>query len=77
MKDKAQKYIVTVIACATLGLAPFTPEPHIVGKLRWILGGANGMTLIDWWDAFQHGAPWLALIYFAATDLFKSKGEMK
>jgi hypothetical protein len=25
------------MACVTLGLAPFFPEPHIWGKLKWIL----------------------------------------
>lgn len=54
------KYII--IACLTLGLAPFTPEPHIVGKLRWVFGGANGMQLQDWFDLIFHGLPWLLLI---------------
>lgn len=31
-----------IMACLTLGLAPFVPEPHIWGKVRWILGGAKG-----------------------------------
>ena len=46
----------------TLGLAPFVPEPHIWGKLRWILGGAEGMQLMDWLDFVMHGTPWLLLI---------------
>jgi hypothetical protein len=50
-----------LVLCLTLGLAPFTPEPHIVGKLRWIAGGAKGMAAIDWFDALLHGAPWLFL----------------
>lgn len=45
----------------TLGLAPFVPEPHIVGKLRWVLGGAEGMASADWFDLVMHGAPWLWL----------------
>ncbi|KAA0231142.1 hypothetical protein EDS67_03580 [candidate division KSB1 bacterium] len=66
-----KKYALIVLACVTLGLAPFVPEPHIVGKLRWILGGGRGMELIDWWDTLQHGAPWLILLYFVTTDLIK------
>ena len=54
--------IVALIASLSLGLAPFYPEPHIVGKLRWVLGGAEGMALMDWGDLAMHGAPWLALI---------------
>lgn len=51
-----------LVACLTLGLAPFTPEPHIWGKLRWLWGGANGMQLMDWFDLFFHGLPWLLLL---------------
>lgn len=51
-----------LIASLSLGLAPFLPEPHIVGKLRWVAGGAVGMKLIDWLDLFLHGAPWVWLV---------------
>lgn len=47
----------------TLGLAPFFPEPHIWGKLKWIAGGANGMQFMDWFDALLHGAPWVYLVW--------------
>lgn len=46
----------------TLGLAPFVPEPHIWGKLKWIAGGANGMEVMDWFDAAMHGLPWFFLL---------------
>lgn len=48
----------------TLGLLPFFPEPHIVGKLRWIAGGAKGMQPMDWFDTFVHGMPWLLLLFY-------------
>lgn len=54
-------YIWLLIAL-TLGLAPFTPEPHIWGKLRWILGGAKGMKPMDWFDTVLHGFPWAMLL---------------
>lgn len=47
----------------TLGLAPFTPEPHVLGKLRWVAGGADGMGLMDWFDLGMHGGPWLWLAF--------------
>ena len=47
----------------TLGLAPFYPEPHILGKIRWVAGGAVGMQAMDWFDLVLHGAPWVGLIY--------------
>lgn len=55
-----------LLACLTLGLAPFYPEPHILGKIRWIAGGAKGMGAMDWLDTLMHGIPWLLLLnYFA------------
>jgi hypothetical protein len=51
-----------LIACLTLGLAPFVPEPHIWGKLRWVAGGAVGMKPMDWFDLVYHGLPFVLLI---------------
>lgn len=50
-----------VLASATLGLAPFTPEPHLVEKLRWLATG-QPFAAIDVFDLLMHGAPfmWLA-----------------
>lgn len=51
-----------ILLCLTLGLAPFFPEPHIIGKLKWVIGGANGMVLMDWFDVLLHGFPFILLI---------------
>ena len=51
-----------LIASLTLGLAPFLPEPHLLGKLRWVAGGAKGMQLMDYFDLVMHGFPWLLLV---------------
>lgn len=51
-----------LIACLTLGLAPFVPEPHLWGKLRWAAGGATGMKPLDWFDLAFHGFPFVLLI---------------
>lgn len=51
-----------ILLCLTLGLAPFFPEPHLWGKLKWIAGGANGMQPTDWFDVVLHGFPWVLLI---------------
>ncbi len=56
-----------LVGSLTLGLAPFYPEPHIVGKLRWVLGGAVGMQPLDWFDFVLHGAPWVYFIYSLIT----------
>jgi hypothetical protein len=57
------KIMIGIIMSLTLGLAPFTPEPHIIGKIQWLMGGANGMELKDYFDLALHGTPWLFLIY--------------
>ena len=57
-----QRLLPPALASLTLGLAPFTPEPHVVGKLSWVFGGATGMGLMDWGDLVLHGAPWVWLI---------------
>ena len=51
-----------LMASLLLGLAPFAPEPHIWGKLKWIIGGAEGMKMMDWFDFLMHGTPWFLLI---------------
>lgn len=51
-----------LLACLSLGLAPFYPEPHLLGKLRWVAGGAVGMQAMDWFDLIWHGLPWLLLL---------------
>jgi len=62
------RYLYPLIICLTLGLAPFAPEPHLFGKLRWVAGGAHGMSPVDWFDLVMHGAPWLYLIGLVAYD---------
>ena len=63
-----------IIACLTLGLAPFFPEPHIFGKVQWVMGGAVGMGPIDWFDFVWHGLPWVLLLRLGVlTILGKSK----
>ena len=51
-----------ILMCLTLGLAPFFPEPHVWGKVKWIAGGAVGMQLMDWLDFLFHGFPWILLV---------------
>ena len=52
---------VLVILCLTLGLAPFTPEPHIWEKLKML--GAGSLTKpIDIFDLALHGVPFILLL---------------
>jgi hypothetical protein len=56
-----------VLACLTLGLAPFTP-PHIWEKLQMLSKGQL-VRPIDWFDLALHGAPWVLLILKAAASM--------
>lgn len=64
-----------VILCLTLGLTPFIPEPHLFGKARWVLGGAHGMQLMDWFDVALHGFPFIILIRLIIIKLLKKNGS--
>jgi len=63
------------LLCFTLGLAPFIPEPHLFGKIRWIAGGAHGMQFMDWFDTALHGFPFLLLIRFIIVKFIKKNGS--
>ncbi len=58
----AQNWWLFLLLSLTLGLAPFVPEPHIWGKLKWMAGGAEGMQIMDWFDLVMHGLPWLLFL---------------
>ena len=49
------------LACLTLGLAPFAPQPHVVEKLIMLSQGALARP-IDMFDLLFHGAPWVLLL---------------
>ncbi len=60
---------LVIIACLTLGLAPFFP-PHIWEKLVMLRNGKLSRP-IDWFDLFYHGIPWILLILKAASSSVK------
>jgi hypothetical protein len=49
-----------VLACLTLGLAPFFPEPHIWEKLKMLVAG-NLVKPVDVFDLLMHAAPFAVL----------------
>lgn len=53
-------WALVILACLTLGLAPFVPEPHIVEKLRMLAKGTLTRPL-DIFDLVMHAAPFLAM----------------
>lgn len=58
-------FSLLALLCLTLGLAPFTPEPHIWEKLKMLADGALTQP-VDIFDLILHGTPWLLLILKAA-----------
>lgn len=69
MKETINNWRFVILLSLTLGLAPFVPEPHIWGKIKWIAGGAKGMALMDWLDFVFHGIPWALLIRLTILKL--------
>lgn len=66
---------IILLLCITIGLAPYLPEPHIWGKLKWIMGGAKGMATMDWLDLLFHGFPWCLLLGKTIIYIIKIKGN--
>lgn len=58
--DKLDWPILIIIALS-LGLAPFSPEPHIVEKLTMLATGTL-VKPIDIFDLLLHGSPWVLVI---------------
>jgi hypothetical protein len=56
-----------LLACLTLGLAPFAP-PHIFEKLSMLARGELKRP-IDWFDLFFHAIPWALLALKAVVAL--------
>lgn len=57
-----------------LGLAPFSPEPHLVEKIRMLVQGQLTRA-IDIFDLFLHGTPVLLLGVKLSRQGLKSRGK--
>jgi len=60
-----------------VGTCSLFPEPHILGKIKWIAGGAVGMQPLDWFDAIFHGTPWLLMIGFLIGKASQFRKQVK
>lgn len=66
MLDRVMRFIDgmplvhAVLIAATLGLAPFTPVPHVIEKIGMLAAGAL-VKPIDIFDLLLHGLPWVLL----------------
>ena len=69
MKSLYNNWRIIILGCLTLGMAPFFPEPHLWGKLKWVADGATDMALKDWFDVLVHGLPFVLLIRIASIKI--------
>ena len=69
MKSLYNNWKIIILGCLTLGMAPFFPEPHLWGKLKWVAGGASGMAPNDWFDIVLHSLPFVLLIRIASIKI--------
>ena len=53
--------VTLLIVALLLGLAPFTPEPHLWEKLKMLAAGEL-IKPIDIFDLFLHGTPVVLLV---------------
>ena len=60
-KLSTQTLSIMLMGAVYLTFAPFVPEPHLFGKVRWVMGGAVGMEPLDWFDLAMHGISALVL----------------
>jgi hypothetical protein len=65
---KLPPYPVLIVLAVALGLAPVTPEPHLVEKLRMLFSGTLTRP-IDIFDLCLHGGPTVLLLAKVMSDL--------
>jgi len=66
---------VLLLIALTLGLAPFSPQPHVVEKLGMLFNGELSKS-IDVFDLLLHGTPWVLLaIKLVRLGVVQMNGE--
>ena len=71
-KKYKSQLLNSLLFCVVPGLLPFSAEPHIVGKVRWVMGGAVGMQPMDYFDLVLHGSPFVYLAFVLIKMLRES-----
>lgn len=67
-------WALLIIACLTIGLAPFVPEPHLWEKLKMLATGTL-VRPVDWFDLAMHGTPWVLLALKAVRQYGAGTGS--
>ncbi len=67
-------WLVLILGTLTLGLAPFTPQPHLFEKIQMLSNGELSRG-IDVFDLFLHGLfPLLLIVKAAVTFIPVNEG---
>ncbi|MDW3116583.1 MAG: RND transporter [Roseovarius pacificus] len=66
-------WVLVLMMCVTLGLAPFTPEPHVWEKIRMLAAG-DLVRAIDWFDLVLHASPWLLALAKLGREIGRARG---
>ncbi len=70
--DRAPLWLFALLV-ATVGLAPWTPEPHVAEKLRWLFAGEL-TRLPDILDLVLHATPWLLMAFKLYRNSVTARG---
>ncbi len=65
-------YLLLIIVSLTLGLAPFTPMPHLVEKMTMLLAGEL-VKPVDIFDLMMHAGPVVLLIVKVGRTLVSNR----
>lgn len=65
-------YSLLIILSLTLGLAPFTPMPHLVEKMTMLLAGELARP-VDIFDLLMHASPMALLIFKIGRSLSSNR----
>ena len=69
---RALPFSVLIILCLTLGLAPFSPEPHVWEKIK-LLAAGELTAPIDVFDLCMHGLPFVLLFIKVMTTVTRKE----
>jgi hypothetical protein len=68
---KQVPWVVVILLCTTLGLAPYTPQPHVIEKLILLTNGQLSNP-VDIFDFLMHLSPFILLTLKIILNLKKS-----
>lgn len=54
-------WLIVIVLCLSIGLAPYAPEPHVWEKIKMLQAG-NLSAGADIFDLLLHGSPWVLLV---------------